>query len=198
MVTLLSQKWEGNTEDNTRLLFIIMTKSSEQAETIRAQLYLRQRTSSEIIQQLRKTVTRVRRLEADRIANVEIKSWTTVNPALEELTDSGPSVSLTVKSFQAWADREGYTLRPAFTQRETTSLISSHPAVEIQVPIVCLAVYEDDELRCVAPCSDGDRIYSVEMCLAALEAGLTDPFAFQEHLEPIIEDTMENGDENGS
>lgn len=168
-----------------------MTKSSEQTERIRAELYLRKRASSEIVQQLRKTVTGVRRLETDGIADVEIKTWATVNPALEELSDSGPSVSLTVKSFQTWADREGYTLRPAFTRRETTSLISSRPAVEIQVPIVCLVVYEDDELRCVAPCSDGDRMYSVEKCLTALEAGLTDPFAFQEHIEPIVGDSME-------
>lgn len=181
---------EGRAEkDGVPSLFSLsMPEPTEQAATIRAVLYLRQHTSPEIVQRLRQTVSRVRRLEIDEIAEVEVKTWGSVNPALEELSDSGPSVSLTVKSFQAWADHEGYTLRPAFDQRETHSLLNSRPVAEIQVPIVCVAVYEDDDLCCVAPCSDGGQKYSVEQCLAALEAGLTDPFAFQKHIEPISKD----------
>jgi hypothetical protein len=152
-------------------------------------LYLQQHASAEVVQRLRSLVVRVRRLEGDDLADVEVKTWAAVNPALEELSDSGPSVSLTVKSFQAWADREGYTLRPAFARRETTSMLGSRPTAEIRVPIACLAVYEDSDLRCVAPCSDGDRTYSVEQCLAALEAGLTEPFAFQEQLESTLDDS---------
>lgn len=168
-----------------------MTARTDNQSAIRVVLYLRQHTSAEIVHRLRQTVARVRRLEADGIAEVEVKTWGSVNPALEELSDSGPSVSLTVKSFQVWADREGYTLRPAFEQREITSLISSRPATEITVPIVCLAVYDHDELCCVAPCSDGNRTYSVEHCLAAVEARLTAPFAFQKHIEPIHEESSE-------
>ncbi|WP_201293990.1 HTH domain-containing protein [Natronorubrum halalkaliphilum] len=160
-----------------------MTEQTENAATKRAVLYLRQRTSPEIVQQLRQTVARVRQIEDDGIADVEIKTWGSVNPALEEISDSGPSVSLTVKSFQSWADREGYTLRPAFERREISSLLSSQPATEIQIPIICVAVYEGDDLRCVAPCSDGEQTYSVENCLAALEVGLTDPFALETQIE---------------
>lgn len=168
-----------------------MTEPTAQPDTVRAVLYLRQHASGEIVQQLRRTVTRVRQLQADKIADVEIKTWAAVNPALEELSDSGPSVTLTVKSFQTWADREGYTLQPAFTRRETSSMLSSRSTTEITVPIMCLAVYEDSDLCCVAPCSNGERTYSVEQCLAALEAGLTEPFAFQEHLKPKLEDSSE-------
>lgn len=168
-----------------------MTEPTAQQETVRVVLYLQQHASAELVQRLRRTGARVRRLEADGIADVEIKTWAAVNPALEEFSDSGPSVSLTVKSFQAWADREGYTLRPAFARRETTSMLSSRPAAEIRVPIMCLAVYEDNNLCCIAPCSDGERTYSVEKCLAALEAGFTEPFAFEEHIKPIDEDSSE-------
>lgn len=65
----------------------------------------------------------------------------------------------------------------------------------IQVPIACLAVYEDDELCCVAPCSDGEQTYSVEQCLAAIEAELTDPFMAQKHIEPMHEDSTEEAKE---
>lgn len=170
-----------------------MTDSLANPPPIRAVLYLRQRASPETVQQLRQLVERVRRLETDGIAEVAVETWTSVTPALEELGDSGPSVSLTVNSFRAWASDEGYTLEPAFGWRETASMLDGRSALQIQVPIACLAVYESDDLRCVAPCSDGERTYSVEQCLAALEVGLTEPFAFRDRSDPRREDSTENG-----
>lgn len=96
-------------------------------------------------------------------------------PAIEELNDTGPSVTITVNSFRSWADREGYTLEPGFTRRETTPLLSQRLAAEIHVPVVCLAVYADDTLEWVVPRADGKRTYTVEGCLSALERGVVDP-----------------------
>ncbi|SDJ85868.1 HTH domain-containing protein [Natronorubrum texcoconense] len=170
-----------------------MTESSANPPSIRAVLYLRKRASPETVQQLKRIVDRVRRLETDGIAEVAVETWTSVTPALEELGDSGPSISLTVNSFRAWASGEGYTLEPSFDRRETGSMLDGRSAVQIRVPIVSLAVYESDTLRCVAPCSDGERTYSVEQCLAALEVGFTEPFAFRDRFGPVGEDSMENG-----
>ncbi|WP_341850649.1 HTH domain-containing protein [Natronococcus wangiae] len=68
--------------------------------------------------------------------------------------------------------------------------------MEIQVPVVCVAVYDDDKLRCVAPCSDGGQTYTVEACLTAVEAGAIKPFAGQDmpleyHAEEALENTRE-------
>lgn len=145
-------------------------------ERVRIEVFLRSHASATVVEPLRETVTRARRLEETRNVDVRVKTWATVRPALEVLSDSGPSVSLTVDSFRSWADEEGDTLRPAFERRETASLLDRRPAAEIRVPTVCVAVYEDGDLECVAPCSDGDRTYSVEECLAALEDGVTEPF----------------------
>ncbi|MDG5818671.1 HTH domain-containing protein [Natronococcus sp. A-GB7] len=143
----------------------------------RVVLYLRQHASVALVDRLCRLVERVRRLEADGVAAVAVATWGPVTPALERLGDTGPSVSFTIDAFQAWAEREGYTLGPAFSRHETTSLLESRPRTELRVPTACLAVYADGELICVVPCSDGERTYSVGACLDALEAGRSDPFA---------------------
>lgn len=158
-----------------------MTESTPAStDSIRVEVFLRTRTPPGIIERLRDIVARARRLEAtDTVTDVTVTTWAPVRPALEDLGDGdGPSsVSMTVNAFRSWADSEGYSLRPAFARRETSSLLEERPTTEIRVPIVSVAVYEDDTLRCVTPCADGDRTYTVSECLEALEAGAVDPLA---------------------
>lgn len=152
--------------------------TTDSSRTIRVEVFIRKCAPPDVIDTLRETVARSRRLEGrDGTTDVRVKTWGSVRPAIEALSDSGPSVSLTVDAFQSWADREGYTLRPAFERHETSGRYGrGATAEEIRVPVVCVAVYEDDDLECVAPCSDGDRTYTVQECLEALEDGLTEPF----------------------
>ncbi|WP_229504769.1 HTH domain-containing protein [Natrinema versiforme] len=160
---------------------------------IRVEVFLRHCADADIVEHLKETAARSRRLE-ERVgpADVRVETWSPVCPALEELDDAGPSVSLTVDAFRSWADREGYALC-AFDRRETPSMLDRRRAVHIRVPTACVAVYEDDDLQCVAPCSDGDRTYTVEDCLTALEAGRTEPFADRdERTEPRADGHVEN------
>lgn len=168
-------------------------RKTDSTETVRIELFLRTSAPAALVEPLRETVARARRLEErDMADDVRVTSWSAVRPALEELSDSGPSVSRTVDAFESWADREGYSLRPAFDRCETTSMLG-RPAAQIQVPTVCIAVYEGDDLQCVAPCSDGDRTYTVEDCLAALEDGATEPFADgAKPLRDRLDDTIGN------
>lgn len=156
-----------------------MTGSTTSARTVRVEVFLRTQTPPDVVDRLRELVARVRRLQDETgVADVRVKTWSSVRPALEELSDSGPSVALTVNAFRSWADREGYTLRPGFERRQTTSMLDRRPAAELRVPVVCVAVYENDTLRCVAPCSDGERTYTVADCVDALEAGFVEPDPF--------------------
>ncbi|AGB38842.1 HTH domain-containing protein [Natronococcus occultus] len=143
---------------------------------VRVDLFVRADSAADTVERLSDLVARARRLEdRDTVAEVEVKTWTTVRPALEALSDSASSVSTTVATFQAWADRTGYSLAPAFARRETRSLLHPGSSTELRVPVASLAVYEDGELRWVAPCADDDRSYDVEDCLAALEDGVLTP-----------------------
>ncbi|GAB3675566.1 HTH domain-containing protein [Halopiger thermotolerans] len=166
-------------------------------DPVRVELFLRTRTPPDVVDRLRDLVARARRLETtDAVADVRVQTWAPVRPALEELSDGDPSVARTVNAFRSWADREGYSLRPAFARHERTSLLEDRPTAEITVPIVCVAVYEDDALQCVAPCADGDRTYTVPDCLEALEAGIVDPLESRPTpsrggREPRLEDDTE-------
>lgn len=159
-----------------------MTESTA-SRSIRVEVFVRTHASADVVKRVRNLVARARRLEeTDRVDGVAVETWTPVRPALEELSDTGPSVTLTVETFQTWAEREGYALRPAFRRHRTASMLGGQSTAEIRVPVVCVAVYEDETLACVAPCTraDVERPYSVEECLAALEDGAVDPFALAE------------------
>lgn len=148
---------------------------------VRIELFVRANPAADAVAWLDELAARTRRLEdRDAVAEVNVETWTTVRPALEALGDAGPSVSATVEAFQAWADRAGYSLAPAFSRCETRSLLDSGSSTELRVPVASLAVYEGGKLRWVAPCTDEERSYSVEDCLAALEEGVIEPAAERE------------------
>ncbi|WP_340681224.1 HTH domain-containing protein [Natrinema gelatinilyticum] len=159
-----------------------MTDSvTHSAQPILIEVFLRSRASADTVEMLRETVTRLHRLEKRHgCIDVRVRTWSSVRPAIERLADTGPSVSRIVETFQSWADRAGYTLRPAFTEHQTPSRLGHDAMSEIRVPVVCVAVYEDGDLQYVAPCSDGDRIHTVDECLSMLEDDETDPVSDQD------------------
>jgi len=154
---------------------------AESTAPVRIELFIQAHASTAIVESLRELVTRARQLEDAIGAAVHVETWTAVRPVLEEVSDSGPSVSETVETFRSWADRHGYDLEPAFDRRETPSIIGRR-AAEVRVPTACVAVYADGDLQCVAPCADGDRVYTVTDCLARLEDGITEPFGARDDI----------------
>ena len=157
------------------------TSTLPRLRPVRVTLFVRVNPATDAVERLGDLAARARRLEdRDAVAEVEVRTWTTVRPALEALSDSESSVSATVEAFQAWADHAGYSLAPAFARCETRSLLSPGSSTELRVPVASLAVYEDGELRWVAPCADDERSYSVEDCLTALEDGVIEPASERE------------------
>lgn len=148
-------------------------------ESVHVELFLRTQAPSDVVERLHELTDRVRRLAADdTVTDVRVRTWTSVRPALEELSDTGRSVTQTVDAFRSWAEQHDCTLRPGFEQRETTSMVSRRSATELQVPIASLAIYEGETLQCVAPCSDGERTYTVDDCVTALETDRADLVPF--------------------
>lgn len=155
----------------------------ESTTPVRIELFIQAHAAAATVKPLRDLVARARRLEDAIDAAVHVETWTTVRPALEEVSDSGVSISETVETFRSWAGRHGYDLEPGFGWRETTSIVGQQ-AAEVRVPTACVAVYADGSLQCVAPCADGDRVYTVSDCLAKLEDGITEPFGTRNERPP--------------
>jgi hypothetical protein len=74
------------------------------------------------------------------------------------------------RQFQAWADREGVSLEPAFTRRERTTLVSDDSDTVLVLPVVCLAIRVDGELVRVAPHTTGSTPYTVRDALADISS----------------------------
>lgn len=137
--------------------------------TRRVELRVRERTPACVADVIDDVTARLRRLEDAEVTEVQVRSWGQRCPGSLE-----GSVASTVAEYRQWAERSGYSLDPAFRQRETGSLISQDSRSQLIVPAISLAIYEDGDLACVTPCTDGTTTHTVEACLEALEAGATD------------------------
>lgn len=78
-------------------------------------------------------------------------------------------------AFGRWAEEHGYSLEPAFRKRERTSLLGDERSVVVDLPVLCVAIYEDDQLRDVFPRSvDGD-VHPADGAFAAIDDGSEPP-----------------------
>jgi len=74
------------------------------------------------------------------------------------------------EQFEAWGDRHGVSLRPAFEKRSRCSLADEEHSVLV-TPLLCRAIYQDEELSAVFPYTDGEETHTVRAAIEALRAG---------------------------
>ncbi|MFC6942738.1 HTH domain-containing protein [Salinirubellus sp. GCM10025818] len=118
-------------------------------------------------------LARLREFEAEGIVDdVSVRIWGTFLAVPEDGTDElDPPIRGRVGKFQRWAERNGHSLEPAFDRFERSSIVSEGETDVIRLPMQCLAVYEDDRLVGVFPCSTGDGTNTVADCVDRLETG---------------------------
>lgn len=115
------------------------------------------------------------RLETDeRIDTYETDTW----PARVCLKtgDHRESVVERFNRFNRWADSAGVSIQPPFEVSTTTSIVDRDPEPVLRTPAMCIAVYEENELRGVFPCSAGEECYTVNEGLRMLAAAEPLPF----------------------
>jgi len=78
-----------------------------------------------------------------------------------------------LREFREWAARHDVSLARAFDERDVTSMLSEESFRVVDLPTICLAVYEDETLTGVYPCHDGSRSCSVLEYLEATTADRT-------------------------
>jgi len=116
---------------------------------------------------------RLRELETDGVVDdVSVRVWGRyVDPPADEPPGEEGTLQTRIAEFEAWADREGHSLEPAFGRCERTTMVSTERREVIRLPLQCLAVYAGDRLVGVFPCSTGGGTETVADCLRRLEAG---------------------------
>lgn len=110
--------------------------------------------------------------EEGAITDISINAWggRIDAAAMAAIEGCVPPAREVVDTFTTWASEREYSLQPAFETREVGLLVSEETREVIVPPIICLAVYDADELHAVFPYSDGEAVHSVGDGLDLLEA----------------------------
>ncbi|MEM4782642.1 MAG: hypothetical protein QXG03_13915 [Halalkalicoccus sp.] len=107
-------------------------------------------------------IERAERLATEgRIGDVSVRHWNDRVVASDEV--GATDAVETFEAFKSRAEEIGHTIEPFFQEHDRGGVR------EIVFPIICIAVYVDEELRRVFPCRDDREAYSVWDCLTALE-----------------------------
>lgn len=73
-----------------------------------------------------------------------------------------------IEEFESWIRSAGNLPETAFARETVASPITGEEYAVVTLPVMCLAVYEDDELVHLHPGHDGLENHSVHECLDAL------------------------------
>lgn len=105
----------------------------------------------------------------DAIDSLLLRSW----PDKVRLSEDGPhqEVIERFERFERWADRRGVSVRPPFERRTVTKAITDETRELLVTPLICLAVYRDEELVGVFPHSTEEDTYTVADAIATLRTG---------------------------
>ncbi|MCH7659650.1 MAG: hypothetical protein IH933_03405, partial [Euryarchaeota archaeon] len=137
--------------------------------TRRVDLWLRSSVPPEIRRAQLQLADRLHQCRAaGTIDDLAIQTWeqrVSVPATDREATDTWEAFD----AFRTWASDNERELRPGFARHQRSSMTDADPVETITLPIMCLAVYDDQSLRTVAPCSDGTRVVTVQDCLGTLE-----------------------------
>lgn len=116
--------------------------------------------------------------ESGAVESVDVNVWgQRVRCPADTGTEQGPigrDVWSNYRDFEAWASANGYSLSPAFSRRQQCTIVGESECEVVELPIVCLAVYDRADLEAVFPHSTPRRTWSVEDCLERLERAQAD------------------------
>ncbi|QLK26055.1 hypothetical protein HYG81_18570 [Natrinema zhouii] len=100
-----------------------------------------------------------------------LRSW----PKEVTLSEESPhqEVIENFERFAQWADERGVSVRPPFRKRTTTSQVTGTTRERLVTPLLCLELYDDDELVGVFPHSNEttDETYTTDEAIATLRTG---------------------------
>lgn len=147
--------------------------ASDADRGVRIRAWMRDQVVAAIPERQSEIISQLRRLEGeDRISGFSVRVWgKQIEADGADLDGATNDVRERIAEFEAWADHNGHSLEPAFSRRTKSVPLTDEQREVIVPPVICLAVYEDDELVGVFPCSNGDGTNTVDDCLNGLGNG---------------------------
>ena len=107
--------------------------------------------------------------EDGTVDTVLLRSW----PKEVARTENSPyqEVLEAFERFDRWADERGVRVQPPFRERTVTSTVTGESKDVLVTPMLCLAVYRNDELHAVFPHTDGEETVTASEAIATLRTG---------------------------
>ncbi|WP_226482854.1 HTH domain-containing protein [Natrinema amylolyticum] len=184
---------------------------TETQTDLRVDCYVRSTVPGPTAETITAIVNRLQQLcDRGHINTHQLRPWPPERHAVVETDDTRESTRRElVAEFERWAERHGVTLEPAFRRQEIPpsplGIGSDEPRERVRVPLVALALYEDDPtetetgpetapLRGVVPYTeqprtDAARTYTVNEWLTAVGAdtGETVTYDSRNDQQPLLE-----------
>ncbi len=136
-------------------------------DAVRAELYVREDLPKPVQNCRRRCIAHLERLvAAGALDGFDVTSWAKRVP-LESDGTPRPERDC-FNAFSAWAREADVRLAPFFDTRLCYSMETGEKRTELVTPAVCLAIYDGDDLRRVAPCASEDGTTTVTECLDEL------------------------------
>ncbi len=104
---------------------------------------------------------------AGAISDFEVETWSTAVSVEGDAPDDRAIEAF--ERFDAWAEKQGLSVRPPFEVKTVSPLVGDERTV-LTLPILCLAVYDGTDLSGVYPCSDEETTYRIVDCLDAYDS----------------------------
>ncbi|MFB6165367.1 MAG: HTH domain-containing protein [Haloarculaceae archaeon] len=134
----------------------------------RVELYLRQSVPVLAHERQRAVLERLRELEgAGLVADLAVEPWP--HRVVGDDERANPSLA-TVGQFDRWARAHDASVRPAFGAHAGYSGYTNQQYATTILPVMCLAVYDDDGLAAVYPRSGPEGVLTVQDGLDRLAA----------------------------
>lgn len=132
-------------------------------------VYLRESVRSAAAKRQQAVLDRLDALaDAGVVEDVTVRRW-------PKRVSESSEVLETVRELREAAEERGFRLEPFFQERERAPGVftgRTETVREVVLPVVCVALYRDGDLRRVYPCADDEACYSVDDGLDMLEGAV--------------------------
>jgi hypothetical protein len=140
----------------------------------RIELYVRSLLPDGAHNRQEAVIERLQRLDAeDRISDFSVIVWgkQIARESAGARTDEGEYILNRVAEFKQWALSNNVSLESFYQRHAVENDVTDEEYTAMVLPVMGLAEYEGEELRHVAPCTDGDTVHTIMERLDRLEKG---------------------------
>ncbi|MFB6140886.1 MAG: HTH domain-containing protein [Halosimplex sp.] len=142
--------------------------------TPRIELYVRSLLPDGAHGRQEAVIERLQKLETEgEIADFSVIVWgkQIARSSAGARTEEGEYILNRVAEFKQWALSNNVSLESFYQKHDVENELTDEPHSAIVLPVMGLAEYDGEELRHVAPCTDGDEVHTIMDRLDRLERG---------------------------